>query len=114
MLGLGPDVVCLSLSNHIFFSYSKHLQRRLLSSAAIPLGNRQEKKAEVEERYMLVQCHLHIQMLVAETDSRSCSPPSVRRAHGTLTHMKIDSGMHALYSFCTGLSPTSSRLTVLT
>lgn len=114
MLGLDPDVVCLSLSNHIFFSYSKHLQRRLLSSAAIPLRNRQEKKSEVEKRYMLVQCHLHIHMFVAETDSRSCSPPSVRRAQGTLTHMKIDSGMHALHSFCTGLSPTSSPLTVLT
>lgn len=32
----------------------------------------------------------------------------------TDAHTQIDSGMHALHSFCTGLSPTSSLLTVLT
>lgn len=38
MLGLRPDVFCLSLSGHIFnkLSNSKHLQRRLLSSALLP------------------------------------------------------------------------------
>lgn len=45
MLGLHPDVLCLSLSSHIFnkLSYIKHLQRRLLCSAATTSGTRREK-----------------------------------------------------------------------
>lgn len=64
MLRLWPDVLSLMLPNHVFpkFSYGKHLQRRLLSSANTltwrKVRQRQKKKRCCSE-------HLHHDLTVA-------------------------------------------------
>lgn len=70
MLRLWPDVLSLLLSNHVFskFSYGKHLQGCLCSSAnTLTL---EKSKAEKQQRFFRQHLHLDLTVTAANTNSQ--------------------------------------------